>query len=358
MNAQQAEKIKNWTGEHAKAQPINWSALNQGHLLLTGCTGPFGLWILNRLSYACQHEHLNLNEITVMTRTKHRAEAITKWLYPRCPITTLECDIRDIAQHNIRPTHIIHGAATSAAETSGGALPEEKFWTLVDGTRALIKLADFQPPKNMVFLSSGIAYGRSSDGPISEDSTSAPITTDHMAGLGHGKRAAEFLLSSAAARWKTSLWIARCFSFGGPGMPLDLHYALGDFISQAIRTNQINIEGDGTPVRSYMHLADMAHWILTMVAKPKLLQAAEIINVGSNTCLSILEIAESVKKIINLDIKIITKNNDYNNKSGNNIQTYVPNIKKAEVILGLSKLLVFRRIIEDMIQYGGLKHRA
>jgi dTDP-glucose 4,6-dehydratase/UDP-glucose 4-epimerase len=351
MNAQQAEKIKNWTAEHAKAQPINWSALNQGHLLLTGCTGPFGLWILNRLSYACQYEHLNLNEITVMTRTKHRAEAITKWLYPRCPITTLECDIRDIAQHNIRPTHIIHGAATSAAETSGGALPEEKFWTLVDGTRALIKLADFQPPKNMVFLSSGIAYGRSSDGPISEDSTSAPITTDYMAGLGHGKRAAEFLLSSAAERWKTSLWIARCFSFGGPGMPLDLHYALGDFISQAIRTNQINIEGDGTPVRSYMHLADMAYQILTMLAKQNFKPESKIFNVGSSQGYTILEIAELVREIVNLKSKISIKNNQTENISGNIIQTYLPINKKSEAELNIKKHIELKKIIHDTIKY-------
>ena len=72
----------------------------------------------------------------------------------------------------------------------------------------------------------------------------------------HRERVAEFLAREYARKNLVDLSVARCFSFVGPGLPANLHYAIGNFVKCAIDGEEIDT-GDGAPVRSYMHLGDM-----------------------------------------------------------------------------------------------------
>jgi dTDP-glucose 4,6-dehydratase/UDP-glucose 4-epimerase len=327
--------IARWTDELAGVRTIDWARLEGGRLLLTGCTGPFGLWILNRISRACEREGLELAETTLVTRHAAAAAPWLNLLSPRCRLRIVECDIRQIDAFKLDPTHVIHGATTTARETSAGASPEAKFETVVDGTRALLRSLGDRRPLKLLYLSSGIVYGTSNWAHLNEADLIAPSTLDSGAGLAQAKRTAEFLLASHTERTGGTLTVARCFSFSGPGMPLDLHYALGNFILQAQSGQDIVIRGDGQDVRSYLHLGDMALWVLTMLTRAVEPYTKQLFNVGSDKRVTIEQLAALVAQRVNPNAAVRVLGEKNINRSGNFNPLYVPSIQKARTYLNL-----------------------
>jgi dTDP-glucose 4,6-dehydratase len=174
-------------------------------------------------------------------------------------------------------------------------------------------------------MSSGAVYGRHPNQllGVSESYCGGPDPTLLSSAYAEGKRAAEWLSCSAGAHTGLKVKIARIYAQVGPYMPLNKHFAIGNFIKDALANQEIIIQGDGTPIRSYLYIADTVTWILAMLVRG---QPGRAWNVGGQECISILGLAERVRTLLNSnkDIKILTARD-----SNAPVECYVPDVSRA-----------------------------
>jgi len=224
--------------------------------------------------------------------------------------------------------HVIHAAADS---TLGAQLsPMERYLQIVDGTRNLLKLAVASRSKRFLLLSSGAVYGsRNADQAVpDEDDCGAPDPLVPENAYGIAKRTAEFLGALAWHNHGLEVVTARCFSFVGRDLPLDVHFAIGNFIRDAMWRDRITVSGDGTPLRSYMDQRDLSRWLLALLCRAR---AGQAYNVGSEEALTLANLAHLVRDTLapHKAVHIAAE------QRAEQRSLYVPSTRKAQYELGL-----------------------
>jgi dTDP-glucose 4,6-dehydratase len=258
-------------------------------LLLTGATGWFGVWLLDVLCTADAVLDLGLR-ITAVSRNP--AAFLDRYPgFSECSrITWVTADVRwfELGGHDF--SYIIHAAADNRLSPAPDAR-SVLFDTLVDGARRV--LATVGPRcRGVLFVSSGAVYGPAlrSGMPFRETDTGGPDPLSQASTYAEGKRAAEQLGALAVARG-VPLRIARCFAFVGPHMPFDQHFAIGNFIADAVAGREILIKSDGRPQRSYLYMTDLVRALLTVLISGTVGSAY---NVGSEVSVTLEELARLV----------------------------------------------------------------
>lgn len=306
-----------------------WQRLAYSKLFITGGTGLFGHWLLDSLTDA--NKRLNLKiEATVLTRNPDRAKAKMPLLDDR--IRFLKGEVENFELPTEKFDFVLHMATTSAQETFEGFSQTQKLQMLFEGTQRIIDLAHRSGAKRILFTSSGAVYGSQLCEQIKE---TAKMQIDPMSadsGLALGKSVAEFLLSQASAQSSLEVVIARCFSFVGPGIPMSLHYAIGNFIKNAIEGKPIVIKGDGTAIRSYMFMGDLVWWLLRLLMDGT---SGEAYNVGSDQPVSILELANKIANLSASNSVVVIEGKSKHSVGVPVRNVYLPSIEKAYMSFGL-----------------------
>jgi len=319
-------------------------------LFLTGGTGFFGRWLLESVVWANQKYGPNI-EVTVLSRNPNKFKESAPHLAKDPAIRFNAGDIRNFIFPKEDFSHIIHGASTTAEETFRGQDPLVKFNTIVEGTRRILDFSVECGADRFLYLSSGSAYGQQPPEMthMLESYCGAPMTTDlnfDRSALGEGKRAAELLCTIYSYKYRIETIVARCFSFIGPHLPLDIHYAIGNFIRDGILKQPIIVQGDGTPLRSYLFAVDLAVWLWTILLRGK---AGQAYNVGSDQAVSITELAALVSQCFSpaSEFQILKKT-----IIGQPIDRYIPDIQLAKRELGLMVYTSLQNAIEKTVEWN------
>lgn len=323
-----------------------WEELRGKRIFITGGTGFFGRWFLE--SFAWANERFGLNaSITVLTRNPDAFKKKALHLATHPAIKFIVGDVRDFDFPEDTFDYIIHAAATSAVATFNNEDPLIKFDTIVEGTRHVLEFAVHCGAKKILYTSSGAMYGKqpSDMTHIPEDYTGAPDSTDINSVWGESKRVAEILCVYYAKKYGVEIKIARCFSFVGPHLPLDIHYAVGNFIRDGIAGGPIRINGDGTPYRSYLYASDLMVWLWTILSKGVSCRAY---NVGSENSMTIGEVAEIVANVFKDPIDVIVEKVPV---AGVAPSRYVPSTQRAQSELALRQTVDFKDAVRRTIRY-------
>jgi len=310
-----------------------WNEARGKRIFLTGGTGFFGPWLVETFAHA--NDRLSLGaELVVLTRDP---EAVARRLPQYGSLRGLALhagDVRAFALPDGPFDLVVHGAAESSQQGHAGD-NRHMFDTIVDGARGTLGLARARGARRYLLVSSGAVYGRQPPdlSHVGEDYSGAPDPGDARSAYGEAKRAAEVLAAIEADGGHLSVRVARCFAFVGPHLPLDIHFAIGNFIRDAMRGGPIRIAGDGTAVRSYLYMADLAIWLWTLALSPS---ASGAYNVGSEEAVSILDTARAVAAVCAPHARLAV---EARAESGAQSQRYVPCTQRARGELGLQQTI-------------------
>jgi len=292
-------------------------------VLVTGGTGFFGVWMLSSLIAIKSRLGGDLR-IVALSRDPEKFLDEHPTHHFDSQIEFISGDVKTFRISGLRVNLLIHMATTNASETFYGQDQLSKIDMLYLGTKNVLEQCGDSLEK-VIFTSSGVAYGVNKSDFISEGDWTGPDTRDIRSALAIGKLSAEYLVSYYAEKLGYEYSIARCFAFAGQYLPMDIHYAFGNFIFNAMQTKDIVIQGDGKDKRSYLYVGDAVGWLLRLLAHPY----NDIFNVGSQNALDMNTLAVKVALRSNLPIqvKILNKPREHGNFSR---ATYTPCLDKIK----------------------------
>jgi dTDP-glucose 4,6-dehydratase len=296
-------------------------------LVITGASGFVGTWLT--LSWVAARKKLNgRGQLLITSRNPQSLLPLINVIDSRSPVIALSSDIRNLhIPSEFRNGNLIH-AATPASAALNASDPASMLKIIIEGQDRVIVEA-VRMNNRLLFLSSGAVYGRQplDLSHLPETWEGAPQIGDSNSAYHEGKRVAELMGNIAATKQGLHFVSARLFAFIAPFLPLGTHFAAGNFIRDALSSNQIEIQSGGGSVRSYLYATDLCSSLWALLARGETTTAY---NVGSEHEVSIKNLALEVASCTNRNVEVVVRGVD----NSENVNRYVPSIAKMEVELG------------------------
>lgn len=325
-----------------------WPELRGARLFITGGTGFIGRWLLESLRHADQRLSLGV-QATILTRDPQAFKRKAPHLAGYSGFNFIAGDVCNFESPAGAFTHLIHAATDASAELNEKD-PLRMFDTVIQGTRRALDFAVEKSVGRVLFLSSGAVYGQQpwEMARVAENWIGSPSCTDPRAAYAEGKRAAEMLCAIYQKQFGTKISIARIFALLGPYLSLDIHFAAGNFIRDAMQGKPVIVNGNGLPCRSYLYAADLTVWLWHMLVRA---EPGKPYNVGSDESVSIRDMAEKVSNVLgNGEYQILGAKD-----MGWNPGRYVPDTSLIGRELDLHRTVSLEDVIRRTALWNGWK---
>lgn len=167
----------------------------------------------------------------------------------------------------------------------------------ISGIKHVLNLSKNSSVKHVFFSSSSEVYGEPVELPQHEHKTPLNSRVPYAV----VKNVGECFLKSYQQEFGLSYTIFRFFNTYGPNQSTD--FVVSRFLALALKNHDITIYGDGSQTRTFTYVDDTVDTCVTIMNK-KLLEN-DVVNIGSEKLMTVLELANLVISLSNSKSKVI-----------------------------------------------------
>lgn len=299
--------------------------ITRAPILITGGTGFIGSWLVSVLNKMSDDKMIE-NSIYVLTSDKAKAQRLFNNLrYKNIEIFTLEELQNQVLNRKIKGFgYVLHCATSTKYSTNDEKNDFNRSFEFTIKILELIKSTGSAP--NFINLSSGAVY----ESPLTYyrfPENNSPINNiSLLTSYGKLKLRMEQLVISADTEGVVIGSNPRLFTFFGHGLPLNSHFAIGNFVQSAATVNKIEVIGSIQTVRSYLYITDLVVQLFSLLTKPTL----NTLHIGGAVPITIGELASKVSNHFN-NCPIVASNKDAQPNY------YLPEVENTVKYLGVSE---------------------
>ena len=228
--------------------------------------------------------------------------------------------------------------------------PVRTIETNIRGTEIVLKLAA-KKRKRVLITSTSEVYGKQDRVPFREDDDLVLGATSRSRwSYACSKAIDEFL---ALAYWKEKrvpTVVARLFNTVGPRQTGRYGMVVPNFVQQALTGRDITVFGDGSQRRCFTHVDDAVGALIGLAEHAG--AVGEVYNVGTEREISILDLAEKVKKLARSSSPIVFVPYSQAYEEGfEDMLRRVPDTSKIRQLLGFEPKVDIDQIVTSVIDY-------
>jgi nucleoside-diphosphate-sugar epimerase len=270
---------------------IDLGEFHDTNVCLLGGSGFIGTWLVTALHQLNQVQGIRV-DLTIYTRDK----AKTLIAFPNASFKRLRIEEFDFSKGtcDLGMFDFFFNGATPTSIKPGSDSKSIFFDPTINAVQSIIDSAKkYGNYPRVLNLSSGAVYG---DQPMELSHRLEGAAKDLQSSdddYRASKIVSEQKLASPEIIEVMRSSSPRLFTFYGPGIPLDKHFAIGNFIRDGLNGQPINVQGNPNTRRSYMFPADLVSWLLKAILNPQTTN----LNVGSENSVTMLEIASMVSNL-------------------------------------------------------------
>jgi len=211
--------------------------------------------------------------------------------------------------------------------------PVEVIERCVMGTHAVLKIANRYKKKTLITSTSEI-YGKNENVPFSEedDRILGPTTRSRWS-YSCSKAIDEFLALAHHKEMGLPVVIVRLFNTIGPRQTGQYGMVVPRFIEQALKQEPLTVYGSGSQSRCFCNVVDVVRALIDLMDCED--ANGEIVNVGTQYEISILDLAKRVRKITESNSKIEYIKYDEAYEIGfEDMKRRIPSVDKIRSLIG------------------------
>lgn len=266
--------------------------MNEAKILITGGAGNIAGSLARRLVEGGRNQVIVVDNLQTGSPDKLPA--------PSPLFTFIRADVNNYADvapifTSYRPDYVFHYAATvGVARTLKNPM---QVLEDIDGLRNVLTLSKGTGVKRVFYASSSEVYGEPVELPQKEDTT--PLNSRLPYAV--VKNLGEIYFRTYQREFGLPFTIFRFFNTYGPLQSEE--FVISRFVARAIRGEDLTVYGDGLQTRTFCYVDDSVDFQLLSLEKE--LFVNDTVNVGSDLEITISDLAELVRTIVNPRVKII-----------------------------------------------------